>query len=64
MDDISVEVCGENVAWYKVCNAKDERREKKTYLVCVLVNPKEKKLQFEMMPTDLPIVLMLFLSFD
>lgn len=42
MDDISVEVCGENVAWYKVCNAKDERREKKTYLVCVLVNPKEK----------------------
>lgn len=36
MDDISVEVCGENVAWYKVCIAKRKK-------LCVLVNKKKKK---------------------
>lgn len=35
MDDISVEVCGENVAWYKVCIAKRKK-------LCVLVNKKKK----------------------
>lgn len=34
MDDISVEVCGENVAWYKVCIAKRKK-------LCVLVNKKK-----------------------